>query len=83
MFVPAHKQKNISAETLIDMLMCLAKYYKEKGDTEKSRIQLTIAKNVMEAFAIDFVESDLFIGTVYEYLSGIKEEIDYLLREID
>ena len=83
MFVPAHKQKNISAETLIDMLMCLAKYYKEKGDTEKPRIQLTIAKNVMEAFAIDFVESDLFIGTVYEYLSGIKEEIDNLLREID
>jgi len=83
MFAAAHKQKNLSAETLIDMLICLAKYYKEKGDTEKAKIQLTIAKTVIDAFAIDFVESDLFIETVYEYSSGIKEEINSLLCDIE
>lgn len=79
MYVAAHKQKNISAETLIDMLMCLARYYREKGETEKSDIQLTIAKNVLEAFEIDFTEKTMFWGTVYEYLSETREEIESLL----
>lgn len=79
MYAAAHKQKNISAETLIDMLMCLARYYMEKGETEKANIQLTIAKNVLEAFKIDFTEKTMFWGTVYEYLSDTREEIESLL----
>ena len=51
MFAAAHKQKNLSAETLIDMLICLAKYYKEKGDTEKAKIQLVFYQARLAVFS--------------------------------
>jgi len=42
----AQKQKNISAEDLIDMLIVTGKYLKEKGETEKANVQFRIAKKL-------------------------------------
>ena len=77
----AQKQKNISAEDLIDMLIVTGKYLKEKGETEKANVQFRIAKTVMDAFSEDFIETKWFNSTVYEYTSKQRIEIEKLLSE--
>ena len=75
----AQKQKNISAEDLIDMLIITGKYLLAQGDTEKAATQFRIAQRVSEAFSEDFVEDRWFKATVYEYTEEQRKEIDALL----
>ena len=62
----AQKQKNLSAETLIDMLIIISKYFDENGETEKAKSQLSIAKKVVNAFSEDFLEEKYFKYTLFE-----------------
>ena len=77
----AQKQKNISAEDLIDMLIVAGKRLQEKGETEKARSQFQIAQKVMDAFAEDFLETQWFKSTIYEYTDEQRKEIQQLLNE--
>ena len=76
----AQKQKNLSAEDLIDMLIITGKHLMEQGEGEKAASQFRIAQKVSEAFAEDFVESKWFKSTVYEYTAAQREEINSLLQ---
>ena len=62
---PAHKQKRLSADWTIDMLLLLADFYEEKGEKNTALAQLRCAKAVIEAFRED-VNVAYFTGTVYE-----------------
>lgn len=77
----AQKQKNISAEDLIDMLIIAGKRLKESGEADKARSQFRIAQKVMDAFAEDFVEDKWFDTTVYENTSEQRKEVEALLAE--
>ncbi|MBQ7934772.1 MAG: helix-turn-helix transcriptional regulator [Clostridia bacterium] len=77
----AQKQKNISAEALIDMLIIVGKRLRENGEPEKAVSQFRIAQKVIEAFEEDFVETKWFKATVYEYTEEQRKEIEQLLRE--
>ena len=77
----AHKQKNISAEDLIDMLIIIGKRLRENGEYEKANSQLRIALKIMDAFEEDFVESKWFKATVYEYTGEQRKEIEKLLSK--
>lgn len=77
----AQKQKNISAENLIDMLMIAGKYLKSRGENEKASSQFRIAKKIMDAFSEDFVERRWFNSTVYDCTSDRRYEIEKLLNE--
>ena len=75
----AQKQKNLSAEDLIDMLIIAGKHLMEQGEGEKAASQFRIAQKVSEAFAEDFVETKWFKATVYEYTAEQRKEIERLL----
>ena len=75
----AQKQKNLSAEDLIDMLIITGKHLMEQGEGEKATSQFRIAQKVSEAFAEDFVETKWFKSTVYEYTQEQRQEIERLL----
>ena len=75
------KQKNISAENLIDMLIIAGKYLKKLGENEKAISQFRIAKKIMDAFSEDFVENKWFNSTVYECTSDTRYEVEKLLNE--
>ena len=77
----AQKQKNISAEDLIDMLIIAGKHLMEQGEGEKAASQFRIAQKVSEAFAEDFVETKWFKSTVYEYTREQRQEIERLLAQ--
>ena len=77
----AQKQKNISAEDLIDMLIIAGKHLREKGEMEKANSQFRIALRIMDAFADDFVEDKWFKATIYEYTAEQRKEIHQLLNE--
>ena len=77
----AQKQKNLSAEDLIDMLIVVGKCLKENGEHEKANSQFRIALKVMDAFKEDFVETKWFKATVYEYTTEQRKEIEQLLSE--
>ena len=77
----AQKQKNISAEDLIDMLIVVGKRLKENGETEKAVSQFRIAQKVMDAFAEEFLETKWFKSTIYEYTDEQRKEIERLLNE--
>ena len=77
----AQKQKNISAESLINMLIITGKYLKENGEKEKAASQFRIARKIIEAFEEDFLESKWFVATVPEYMSEQRNEIIELLNE--
>ena len=77
----AQKQKNISAEDLIDMLIITGKHLMAQGEREKALSQLRIAQKVMDAFAEDFVETKWFKATVYEYTQEQRQEIEGLLAQ--
>lgn len=80
-YVAAHRQKNLSAESLIDMLTIVGKHLQNKGETEKANIQFEIAKKVMDAFQADYAEQELFKSTVYEYMEEQRMVIDNLIRK--
>ena len=77
----AQKQKNISAEDLIDMLIVVGKRLKERGEAEKAASQFRIARKIMDAFREDFVEEKWFKATVYDYTADQRTEIEQLLAE--
>ncbi|MBR7137222.1 MAG: hypothetical protein IKC99_04105, partial [Clostridia bacterium] len=77
----AQKQKHISAEDLIDMLIVAGKYLKDNGEREKAKSQFKIAQKVIDAFADDFVEEKWFKSTVYEYAEEQRKELEELLSE--
>ena len=77
----AQKQKNISAEDLIDMLIVAGKRLKERGEAEKAASQFRIARKIMDAFREDFVEEKWFKATVYDYTADQRTEIEQLLAE--
>ena len=77
----AQKQKNISAEDLIDMLIITGKHLMAQGEREKALSQLRIAQKIMDAFAEDFVETKWFKATVYEYTQAQRQEIERLLTQ--
>ena len=77
----AQKQKNISAESLINMLIITGKYLKENGEKEKAASQFRIALKIIEAFEEDFLESKWFVATVPEYMSEQRNEMIELLNE--
>lgn len=77
----AQKQKNISAEDLIDMLIVTGKRLKERGEAEKAASQFRIARKIMDAFREDFVEEKWFKATVYDYTADQRTEIEQLLAE--
>ena len=81
MYEAAQKQKNISAEDLINMLIIAGKYLKENGEIEKANSQFRIARKVMDAFEEDFIEDKWFSSTVYEYTSKQRKEIEALLAQ--
>ena len=77
----AQKQKNLSAEDLIDMLIVIGKRLREDGEFEKANSQFRIALRVMDAFEDDFIESKWFKATVYEYTKEQRKEIEALLAK--
>ena len=77
----AQKQKNLSAEDLIDMLIIAGKHLMKQGESEKAASQFRIAQKISEAFAEDFVESKWFKATVYEYTREQRQEIERLLAQ--
>ena len=77
----AQKQKNISAEALIDMLIITGKYLQEHGEHEKAASQFKIAQRIIDAFSIDFLEDKWFRSTIYEPTSKRYKEIEHLLSE--
>ena len=77
----AQKQKNISAEDLIDMLIIAGKHLKESGEAEKAKLQFKIAQKIIDAFADDFLETKWFSSTIYEYTKEQRAEIEMLLNE--
>ena len=81
MYEAAQKQKNLSAEDLIDMLIITGKYLRAEGETEKANSQFRIARKVMDAFEEDFIEDKWFSSTVYEYTNNQRKEIEALLAQ--
>ena len=77
----AQKQKHISAEDLIDMLIIAGKRLRENGETEKADSQFRIVQKVMDAFADDFVEDKWFSSTVYETTQEQRKEVELLLKK--
>ena len=77
----AQKQKNISAESLIDMLIITGKSLRECGEEEKAALQFKIAQKIMDAFAEDFVETKWFESTIFEYTMKQRKETEKLLGE--
>ena len=81
MYMAAQKQKNLSAESLIYMLLIAGNYLKEQGETERAISQFKIAQKVIDAFIDDFVEKKWFKSTVYEYMVERRKDIEQLLNE--
>ena len=77
----AQKQKNISAEDLINMLIITGKRLKENGEVEKANSQFRIAEKIMDAFKDDFVEDRWFELTIYDYTNDQRKELEQLLSE--
>ena len=75
----AQKQKNIAAESLVDMLFIIGKHLKNNGEISKAAVQFKIALKVMDAFEEDFVEEKWFTSAVYDLPQ--REEIQNLLCE--
>lgn len=77
----AQKQKNLSAVSLIEMLLIIGKYLSNQGETEKANAQFKIAKKIMDAFADDFFESKWFKSTLFEPTSKQRLEVEKLLNK--
>ncbi len=81
MYEAAQKQKNLSADSLIDMLLIIGKHLQKNGEIEKARSQFKIAQKVIDAFLDDFLERNLFKSTLYESMVEHRKEIEKLLSE--
>lgn len=77
----AQKQKYISAEDLVDMLIIVGKRLKEQGKVENAHKQFNIASKIMDAFADDFVEEELFKETIYMATNEQRKEIGKLMAD--
>ena len=77
----AQKQKYLSAEDLIDMVIVAGKHLKENGENEKANSQFRIALKIIDAFEDDFIEERWFYGSVYELTEEKRKEIEELLCE--
>lgn len=77
----SQKQKNISAESLINMLIITGKHLRGMGEKEKADSQFRIALKVIKAFEEDFLETKWFVKTVPEYMSKQRDEANRLLNE--
>lgn len=77
-FRAADIQKNLSADSLLNMLEKMADCYHERGETEKEKMQLEIAVKVAEAFKEDYL-TERMCRTVYqdrkEWMEKIKEKL--------
>lgn len=80
MFEAAHRQKNLSADTLVNMLMRLHGYYHALGEEEAARKQLQIAKEVIEAFREDILPP-FFKQSFFEDMQETRQELVTLLKE--
>lgn len=80
-FQAAEKQKALSAEGLLDMLICLADYYQEKGENKKAKIQLEIARKVIMAFQEDFLTEEMRM-TIYQLKKDDLAMIDSRLDKL-
>ena len=76
----AQKQKNISAESLINMLIVVGKSLQAQGETEKAISQFKIAQKVLDAFSEDFLETRWFWATICDYMGEQKAELERLLN---
>ena len=81
-FLAAEKQKTLSAHSLVDMLKCLADYYQEEGEYEKAKIQLHIARKVIDAFREDFL-TKWMCRTIYQDRKEDLDEIEQQLHKLD
>lgn len=77
----AQKQKNLSAESLIYMLIIAGEYLKSQGETEKAMSQFKIAQKVLDAFSDDFLETKWFKSTIYENMSERQKDLENLLNK--
>ena len=77
----SQKQKNISAEELIHMLIIAGKHLRDIGEKEKADSQFKIALKVIDAFEEDFLETKWFVTRVCEYMSEQRNEAKRLLEE--
>lgn len=77
----ALKQKYISADDLVSMLMIAGKRLQEKGEEEKAQSQFRIARKVIDAFQDDYVEEKWFSRTTYDSLIEEHIELDGLLTD--
>jgi len=77
----AQKQKMISAEDLVHMLIVAGKRLREKGEVEKATLQFRIAEKIIDAFREDFLEDRWFASTFYEAAEEQRREIRQLLGE--
>ena len=77
----AQKQKNISAQDLIDMLIIIGKHLKENGEIEKANSQFEIAQKIIDSFSNDFLETKYFKSRIYEKVSEQRKEIEGLLYD--
>lgn len=80
MFAPAVKQKSISFEDVIRMCELLGGYYRDCGETEKARIQLEMAKNIILASKEDCATP--YTYALYEAFSGRLPEIEEQLAAL-
>ena len=74
-FEAADKEKHLSLEHLIYMLYILSDHYDQHGEKEKAKIQLEIARGVLNAFENDF-------STEYTRCAYDPEEIDKISKRI-
>ena len=77
----AQKHKNLSVDDLIEMLIIIGKYLKEKGEFQKAKSQFIIAQKIIEAFSFDFIETKYFKTGIYESMREKQKELEQLLGE--
>ena len=65
MFMPAWQQKCQSLETLINMIIRLANYYKQNGDHASAAHQIKQGKAILEIFRDDIVPP-FWKNSIYE-----------------
>lgn len=77
----AWAQRSLAAETLADMLICLAEYYEEGGDAELARNKLETAKNVI--LALKDERGDAPDGSTYYSRHGARalEKLERRLKD--
>lgn len=81
-FQAAENQKALSADSLVDMLKCLAEHYQEEGKYEKAKIQLRIARKVIDAFREDFL-TNCMRETIYQHRKEDLNEIELRLQKLN